>query len=67
MDRIEQEHAGSLQVVRVDIQSEVGQELAMAYRVNATPTFILFDAQGKESWRGIGSISPERVSEALSQ
>ena len=39
-----------------DIQSEEGRELAQEYNIEATPTFIVFDAAGKEQWPSAGQL-----------
>jgi thioredoxin-related protein len=48
MDGIEKRFKDHLLVIRVDIQSETGRTLAPIYGFQYTPTFIFFDAQGKE-------------------
>jgi hypothetical protein len=30
-----------------------------------TPTFILFDARGQETWRAVGSLSPEVANQQI--
>jgi thioredoxin 1 len=61
VDALEQEMGERLLVLRVDIQSETGRTLAPAYGFELTPTFIYFDAQGRERWREVGSLNVERV------
>ncbi|HEY5269084.1 MAG TPA: thioredoxin family protein [Anaerolineales bacterium] len=65
VDGVEQQYKGRLIVIRVDIQSETGRILAPLYGFQYTPTFIFFDAQGKELWRSIGQLDPVKVSESL--
>ncbi|GAB4422489.1 MAG: hypothetical protein Kow002_11870 [Anaerolineales bacterium] len=52
-------------VIRLNIQEDVGQELAPVYNFEFTPTFIFFDAQGTEVWRDVGTLDPQRVRESL--
>lgn len=65
MDRIEQEQRGKLQVIRLNMQDQIGRELARQYGALVTPTFIYLDAQGVEQWRQVGSIDSQRVSDSL--
>lgn len=64
MDGLEIEFEGQLKVIRVDVQSDAGQEVARLYGT-FTPTFVLFDPQGEELWREIGSLDPEQVRQSL--
>jgi thioredoxin-related protein len=65
VDGIEAQYKGRLDVIRLDIQSETGRTLAPLYGFQYTPTFIFFDAQGKELWRSIGKLDATKVSESL--
>ena len=65
VDGIEKQYKGRLVVIRLDIQSPTGRTLAPLYGFQYTPTFIFFDAQGKESWRSIGQLDTAKLSESL--
>lgn len=65
MDGLEREYEGRLRVLRLDVQSQVGRELAPLYGFQYTPTFILFDAAGNELWRQIGGLDAERLRQSL--
>ncbi len=65
VDDIEQKYRGRLIVLRVDIQSPIGRELARHYSFEYTPTFIFFDGQGREVWRSVGELDPERVAASV--
>ena len=65
VDGLESEYKGRLVVIRVDIQSETGRALAPLYNFQYTPTFIFFDAGGKELWRSIGQLDPLKVGKSL--
>jgi len=65
VDRLENELGNKLIVSRVDIQSDEGQQLVKQFKIEFTPTFILFDASGQELWRGIGKLDADRVRAAL--
>ncbi|HTP02316.1 MAG TPA: hypothetical protein VMJ64_13160 [Anaerolineales bacterium] len=54
-----------LHVLRVNIQENVGRELAPVYDFEYTPTYIFFDAQGKELWRSVGEIDVQRVRDSM--
>ncbi len=61
MDGLERDLGSKLRILRVDVQSPVGRELAPVYNFEYTPTFIFFDAKGQELWRSIGEIDAQRV------
>ncbi len=61
VDRFEAEWRDRLVVRRVDIRSPHGQQLTQTHDVSITPTYILFDATGREQWRGTGSLDTEQV------
>lgn len=65
VDGIEQQYQGQLVVIRLDIQSNTGRTLAPLYGFQYTPTFIFFDASGKELWRSIGQLDTVKVSDSL--
>jgi hypothetical protein len=52
-------------VIRLDIQSATGRALAPLYGFQYTPTFVFFDATGKELWRSIGQLDTTKLSESL--
>ncbi len=65
VDGLEQQTKGKLIVIRVNIQDPVGKQLAVDYNFEYTPTFIFFDAQGKELWRMVGSLDTQKVLNSL--
>lgn len=65
MDELEQQTAGKLLIIRLNIQESVARELAPIYGFQFTPTFIFFDAQGNEVWRSVGELDVEQVLESL--
>lgn len=67
MDGLEKELGQKLNVVRVNIQDPVGRELAPVYNFEYTPTYIFFDSQGRELWRSIGEIDPQRVRDSVAK
>lgn len=64
MDGLEEEFADQLLVIRVDVQSKGGKEVARLYG-SFTPTFVFFDPQGEEVWREIGSIEADQVRQSM--
>ncbi len=66
VDRVEQEFEGRLVVIRLNIQEELGQELAPVYGFEYTPTFIFFDEQGNELWRTVGDFDEARLRAEMS-
>ncbi len=67
MDGLEAELGTRLQVLRVNIQDPAGRELAPIYGFQYTPTFIFFDARGRELWRSVGEVDPARVRASVGQ
>ena len=67
MDGLEKELGSRLRIVRVNVQDQVGRELAPVYHFEYTPTFIFFDARGQEVWRSIGEIDAARVRASVAQ
>jgi thioredoxin 1 len=65
VDRLEEELRDKLIVRRVDIQSAEGRQLVKQYGIEFTPTFLLFDAAGKEQWRSVGQLDAARVRASL--
>jgi hypothetical protein len=65
VDAVEKQYQGQLSVIRLDIQSPVGRALAPVYDFQYTPTFIYFDAQGREQWRSVGSLDTGRLRQSL--
>ncbi|MCC7118511.1 MAG: thioredoxin family protein [Anaerolineales bacterium] len=54
-----------LHIIRVNVQNQIGKDLGSVYGFQATPTFIFFDASGKEVWRQIGNFDPQKVRDSL--
>jgi thiol-disulfide isomerase/thioredoxin len=65
LDTLERELEDDLEVIRLDVASVAGRDLGVRLGLRVTPTFILFDAQGRELWRMIGSLDAGAVRNAL--
>ncbi len=65
VDELENELGDEITFIRLNIQEEVGRELAPVYGFEFTPTFIYFDASGDELWREVGGLDTQRVRESL--
>ena len=65
VDGLEQELGASLAIIRVNVQSDAGRQLAKTYQFQYTPTFIFFDASGAEIWRQVGSLDAQKVRDSL--
>lgn len=65
MDGLEEELKDRLVVVRLNIQNAAHKDLVEAYRVRGTPTFILLDAKGSETWRTIGALNAEEIRQRI--
>jgi protein-disulfide isomerase len=49
----------------LDIQNATGRALSRDLGAVYTPTFILYDAQGQELLRRVGSLTPDDIQQAL--
>jgi thioredoxin-related protein len=65
VDELENEVGDQILFIRLNIQEEVGRELAPVYDFEFTPTFIYFDEDGAELWREVGSLDAQRVRDSL--
>jgi hypothetical protein len=65
VDGLETQYENRLQIIRLDIQSEMGQELASLFGAGVTPTFLFFNPLGTELWRSIGNLDTALVAESL--
>ena len=65
MDELEANLGDRIVIIRVNIQGEVGRELAPVYEFSFTPTFILFDSEGYELWREVGGLDTQQVRESV--
>jgi thioredoxin-related protein len=65
VDGLEQELGDEIYIIRLNIQEEVGRELAPVYGFEFTPTFIYFDENGNELWRQVGEFDPQKVRDSL--
>ena len=65
VDGIEDDHQGELVVLRLNVQDRQIRPLLAQYGFQFTPTFILFNAEGKEILRSVGAIDPRQVDQAL--
>lgn len=61
VDAIEKEFGDEMWIIRVNIQSPAGRQLAQEFGSFFTPTFIFFDGRGVEQWRSVGSLDREQV------
>ena len=65
VDELENELGNEILFIRLNIQEEVGRELAPVYGFEFTPTFIYFDENGEELWREIGGLDTQRVRQSV--
>jgi thioredoxin-related protein len=65
VDGLESEMGNRLKILRINVQENVGRELAPVYDFEYTPTYIFFDAKGQEVWRSIGEIDAQHVRDSV--
>ena len=54
VDGIEKDLEGKAKVIRLNMLSKVGREVAVGYGVQSIPTLLVLDAQKKEIYRHTG-------------
>ncbi len=67
MDGIEKELSGRARVLRVDVLSTAGRQLAARYGVRGVPTLIIFDGHGQPREWHVGRIKKESVLKTVAQ
>ena len=67
VDGLENNLGPKLHVIRINIQDQIGHELAPVYNFEYTPTYIFFDVNGNEVWRSIGEIDPQKERDSVKQ
>jgi len=65
VDGIEREYGERLRVIRVNVQDPAGRALADRHHFEFTPTFVLFDAEGRELLRQVGAVDPATLRRLL--
>ena len=65
VDGIENEHAASLEVIKLNVQDPAAKALAEEFGFRYTPTFILFDPEGNEIRRWVGAVDSGEVRDLL--
>ena len=61
LEELAKEYAGVMDVEFIDVWQKENAERAQKYNIQAIPTQIFFDADGKELWRHEGFISKEDI------
>jgi thioredoxin-like negative regulator of GroEL len=61
VDGLEEELSGKLLVLRIDVQSVAGKELAAEFGPIYTPTFVLFDQDGNQINRFVAQLPTEQI------
>lgn len=61
MSRLERDLEGQAQVLRLNVGSPVGRQLAAQYRVRGVPTFLVFNGSGQVIHVEVGRLDAERL------
>jgi thioredoxin-like negative regulator of GroEL len=61
VDRLERELDGKADVIRLDMMSGVGRQVAARFGVRAVPTLVVVDAEGHIALTQVGLIRPGDV------
>jgi thioredoxin-related protein len=61
VDGLERELEGQARVVRLDVLTKLGREVAQSHDVRSVPTFLIFDGQGNLTDRQVGFPDRGRI------
>ena len=61
VDGIEKDLDGRAKVIRLDMLSKIGREIAARYGVQSLPTLLVVDADSKEIYRETGMPNRRKV------
>ena len=67
VDGFERSHADRVAVVRLDMRSPLGRQMASRYAIRAVPSFLMFDSSGNLSGRHIGIAKTGTLSGLFNQ
>jgi len=65
VDGLERDLAGRLHVISVDIHDPVGRQVGGQFGLEFTPSYVLFDSEGREIWRKVGVLRADEVTGRL--
>jgi hypothetical protein len=66
VDGLQNQYANRVRIVRVDLLTPTGRELADRYGFRLTPFFAGFDASGKTAWTQTGlTPTPDKIDQLL--
>lgn len=65
VDGIEREVASQARVVRIDVNSRQGSELAQRFGVRGVPTLLVFDGSGSVVLSQVGRLNRLEVTNAI--
>jgi thioredoxin-related protein len=66
VDGIEREFENSIHVIHLNVRDPAVRTFEQRYRFQFTPTFVFLDGEGKEVWRSVGVLNPDKVRNSLS-
>ncbi|MBN1317355.1 MAG: thioredoxin family protein [Anaerolineales bacterium] len=67
VDGIEKEITDKGQVLRIDVKSELGQQLVRRYQVIGVPTVLVLDGKGEITLYQSGPPGKEKILDAVSK
>lgn len=67
VDRLEGQYARRVRVVRVDLMTPAGRDLALRYQFTFTPFFTGLDSRGSVVWQQSGRVPTAAMFEQLLQ
>ncbi|MFQ5419610.1 MAG: TlpA family protein disulfide reductase [Anaerolineae bacterium] len=67
MDGLEADWGDEVRVVRLNVHEDGVTPLLQQLNFRFTPTFILFDGNGREAWRTVGGVDPAIVKKEVAR
>jgi thioredoxin-like negative regulator of GroEL len=67
VDGLERDLQGKASVVRLNVASDIGRQVASIFGVRAVPTLVLVDGEGQPVLTQVGSLRPGEVREKVDE
>lgn len=67
VDGLERDLSGTAAVIRLDVGSQLGQQIAGRYGLSGVPTLLVLDGEGQLVYRQGGPPTKSNVLEAVSE
>lgn len=65
VDGLEKALQGQAPVLRLDVMSQLGREIAIRYQIRGVPTFLVFDGKGNVVYQQVGPPNRGAIIQAV--